>query len=223
MKPEISQIIDGLTDAVVNMDEAKAVRLSREAISKDIDAYHAISKGLARGMEIVGKNYDKGVYFVPELLVASDAMNAGMEILKPHLKTDRALFEGKQPIVIIGVIEGDTHDIGKNLVKIMMEVSGFQMIDLGRDVPIWRFLDSATDKKADLICLSSLMSTTMLHMGDIIKLLIKEGLRDNFKVMVGGACISASFAQRIGADGYAPNAIAAVAKAKKLLNGKKNG
>jgi dimethylamine corrinoid protein len=223
MKPEISQIIDGLTDAVVNMDEAKAIRLSKEAISNGIDAYQAISKGLARGMEIVGENYDKGVYFVPELLVASDAMNAGMEILKPHLKTGKSLFKGKQPIIVIGVTEGDTHDIGKNLVKIMMEVSGFQIVDLGRDVPIRRFVDSAVAEKADLICLSSLMSTTMLRMGDIIKLLVSEGLRDNFKVMVGGACISPVFAQRIGADGYAPNAIAAVAKAKKLLNGKKSG
>jgi dimethylamine corrinoid protein len=123
---------------------------------------------------------------------------------------------------IIGVMEGDTHDIGKNLVKIMFEAAGFKMIDLGRDVPVQRFVDTAMKEKADLICLSSLMTTAMIGMADVTSALVKEGVRDRFKVMVGGACVSAVFARRIGADGYAASASAAIAEAKRILPGKKN-
>jgi dimethylamine corrinoid protein len=222
MKQEVSVILSGLAEAVVAMDEDRAAYLSKKAVDSGIDAYLAISKGLARGMEIMSEGYQKGIYFVPELLLASDAMNAGMSVLKPHISEDNSSTRVTHTVVI-GVTEGDTHDIGKNLVKTMMEASGFRIIDLGRDVPIRRFVDTAAHEKADIICLSSLMSTTMLRMGDIIKLLTEEGIRERFKVMVGGACVSPAFASQIGADGYAPNASTAVVKAKALLKPENNG
>jgi dimethylamine corrinoid protein len=216
-------ILNELAESVVAMDENKTIALSLKALSSGIDAYTAISKGLAKGMEIMGENYEKGICFIPELLIASDAMYAGMDILKPHLKTDESMFEGGQPIGVIGVIEGDTHDIGKNLVKTMFEVSGFKMIDLGRDVPPKRFIETAVKEDAGLICLSSLMTTAMIKMADVITGLTQASLKPKIKVMVGGACISPAFSRRIGADGYAPNALAAVAEAKRLLNEKNGG
>ncbi|MGD9117093.1 MAG: corrinoid protein [Dehalococcoidia bacterium] len=209
-----SSILEGLANSVIEMAEKKAVRLCEEALQNNIDPYLAISQGLARGMEVMGQGYEKGTCFVPELLLASDAMYAGMNVLRPHLKVTKDSANYK---VVIGVTEGDTHDIGKNLVKIMLEADGFQMIDLGADVPLNRFVETAVAEKADMICLSSLMSTTMLRMADFITMLSEEGVRERFKVMVGGACVSPSFARRIGADGYAPDALAAVRKARALL------
>jgi corrinoid protein of di/trimethylamine methyltransferase len=216
------QILSELAASVCTLDSEKAVEVSREALSIGIDPYIAISEGLARGMAIMGDRYEKGTCFVPELLIASDAMYAGMDVLQPSLLTSRA----EQPPSyrgVIGVMEGDTHDIGKNLVKIMFEAGGFKMLDLGRDVPASRFVEAAISEEADIICVSSLMTTTMLGMGEVVTLLGKRGLRERFKVMVGGACVSASFAQRIGADGYAPNAGAAVKTGKALLEGRIHG
>lgn len=207
-------ILERLADSVVRFDENAAVELSHEAIESGISAYTSISEGLAKGMVTMGQRYDRGVVFVPELLLASDAMYAGMEVLKPYIETrnDDRNFHG-----VIGVIEGDTHDIGKNLVKIMFEADGFEMTDLGRDVSPDRFVETAVNDRADIICISSLMTTAMTGMGAVITLLSHEGIRDRFKVMVGGACISAVFAGRIGADGYAPTAAAAVKQARLLL------
>lgn len=215
-----SNILEELANSVIEMDEKKAVRLCEEAMAKGVDPYLAISQGLAQGMKTMGEGYEKGTCFVPELLLASDAMYAGMNVLRPHLKVakDSANYR-----VVIGVVEGDTHDIGKNLVKIMLEAAGFQMTDLGSDVPLSRFVETAVAEKADMICLSSLMSTTMLRMADFITMLSEEGVRERFKVMVGGACVSPSFARQIGADGYAPDALAAVRKARTLLEAKGTG
>lgn len=217
-KEIVDRLLKKLADSVVEMDEKKAARLAREAVLKGIDPYLAISKGLARGMEIVGEQYEKGISFIPELLLSSDAMYAGMDILKPYLLRKRSGINNNYRVVI-GVVEGDIHDIGKNMVKIMLESAGFQVFDLGRDVPLQRFVEESIDKEADLICLSSLMSTSMLAMGDFIHMLSVRGVRQEFKVMVGGACISQAFANKIGADGYAPNAMAAVRKARILLKG----
>ena len=218
-----STILKELAESVIEMDEKKTVALSLEALDSGIDAYTAISDGLAKGMEILGERYELGICFIPELLVASDAMYAGMDILKPHLLDEKSTFRGRLPPGVIGVIEGDTHDIGKNLVKTMFEASGFKMIDLGRDVPPSRFADAAAKESAGLICLSSLITTAMITMADVITGLTKANLRTQVKVMVGGACVSPAFARRIGADGYAPNASAAVAEARRLLDGKMVG
>jgi dimethylamine corrinoid protein len=220
-KELLDSFLKDLAASVVEMDEKKAAQLAREAVLQGVDPYLAISKGLARGMEIVGEQYEKGISFIPELLLSSDAMYAGIDILKPLILSRKGNESVRHCRVVIGVVEGDVHDIGKNLVIIMLEADGFAVIDLGRDVPLRRFIETAVQEKADMICLSALMSTSMLALGDFIRMLIDEGVRQEFKVMVGGACISQAFANKIGADGYAPNAMAAVRKARNLLRGSK--
>ena len=180
-----------------------------------MDAFEAINQGLSAGMERAGKLFEEEEYFVPELLMCADAMNAGVEVLKPHIKSETG--SGKRHRVIIGVIEGDTHDIGKNLVKLMMETAGFEMIDLGRDVPAQRFVDEAEKQNAELIMVSSLMTTTMDAMGDVVKLLEERGLHGRIKYAVGGGPVSQGFANKIGADGYSRDAADAVRMSRRLL------
>lgn len=208
------EILRDLAGSVVSMDEKKAAEVAQEALESDVGAYAAISAGLVKGMETMGANFEKGTVFVPELLLASEALYAGLDILKPHLKGDSIHTAGR---VVIGVVQGDTHDIGKNLVKLMMEAGGFEMFDLGRDVPIPRFVEAALERDADLICLSTLMTTTMRGMQEVVDLLTTQGVRNRFKVLIGGAPVSRSFARQIGADGYAANAASAVRIAKELV------
>jgi corrinoid protein of di/trimethylamine methyltransferase len=210
------ELLKKLADVVVDMDEEGAVKYSNQAVEENVDAYLAIDQGLAKGMERAGRLFDEEEYFVPELIICSDAMNAGISILKPHLKQENVKIKHKG---VIGVIEGDTHDIGKNLVKIMLESSGFEIIDLGRDVPPQTFVDKAVENGAELILLSSLMTTTMDNMEEVVKILVKQGIRDKFKVAVGGGPISRAFADRIGADGYARNANEAVRLCGELVAG----
>jgi len=210
------QLFQGLSDAVVAMDEDRVVELAKTVIENKVDVYEAIEKGLSHGMERAGQLFEEEEYFVPELLVCSDAMYAGLDLLRPYLKQSE---EGSKRKVVIGVIEGDTHDIGKNLVKIMLETGGFDLFDLGRDVPPARFVQKASEVEADIIAISTLMTTTMDGMAEVVKLLEKERLRDRVKVIVGGGPISQGFATRIGADGYAANAGAAVNLARSLIDG----
>jgi dimethylamine corrinoid protein len=216
MTPIKEELFQKLSDAVVAMDEDEAKKLSDTVIASGVDPYEAIEKGLSHGMERVGRLFEEEEYFVPELLICSDAMYAGLEVLRPHIRT---VGTDRKFRVVIGVIEGDTHDIGKNLVKIMMEASGFEVFDLGRDVPPARFIEKAKEVEADLIAVSTLMTTTMEVMGGVVKLLEEDGTRGRFHVMVGGGPISRRFAERIGADGYAANAGAAAKMAKGLLGG----
>ncbi len=213
MSSDQKELFVQLSDAVVDMDEARTVELAQDVITKNYDTYEAIEKGLADGMDRAGKLFEEEEYFIPELLMCSDAMYAGLEVLKPHLKVDQQAEKFK---VVIGVIEGDTHDIGKNLVKIMLETSGFEVIDLGRDIPPQAFVAKAKEVGARVIALSTLMTTTMDGMAEVIRLLEAEKIRKKFVVMVGGGPISQSFADRIGADGYAKDAAEAARLAQKL-------
>lgn len=207
------EILQDLADGVLNMDEDLAVKAAHEAIESGLDAYDAISNGLVVGMNKAGDLYEEEEYFVPELLICSDAMYAALDILRPHLKKENA----KEKIgCVIGVVEGDTHDIGKNLVKIMLDVAGFEIHDLGRNVPLADFVEKAKEVNAELICLSTLMTTTMDGMATVIEMLKEEGIRDRFKVLIGGGPISKAFADKIGADGYAENATTAVRVAKEV-------
>ena len=206
-----------LADSVVDMDEELAVAISEEVIAQNYDAFEAIDKGLSKGMEKAGELFEEEEYFIPELLMCSDAMYAGLDILKPHIKADKSEVKHK---VIIGVVEGDTHDIGKNLVKIMLETSGFDVIDLGRDVPPSIFVERAKEEKASIIALSTLMTTTMDNMAEVIRILDKENIREKFRIMIGGGPISQGFADKIGADGYSVNAADAVRLARKLVAAK---
>jgi len=210
------EILKDLADSVLNMDEDKAISVANEAVEAGLDAYEAITKGLVVGMGEAGRLYDEEEYFVPELLICSDAMYAGLDVLRPHLTAADAVARIG---CVIGVVQGDTHDIGKNLVKIMLDVSGFEVFDLGRDVPLADFVEKAKEVDAGLICLSTLMTTTMDGMASIIQMLEEEGIRDRFKVMIGGGPISQAFADRIGADGYADNAAGAVRVATSLFAG----
>ncbi|ERI93740.1 putative dimethylamine corrinoid protein [Clostridiales bacterium oral taxon 876 str. F0540] len=205
-----------LSDSVVDMDEEKTVELSKLCIEKEISAYEGIEKGLSDGMNRAGQLYEEGEYYIPELLMCSDAMYSGIEVLKPHL--GKSETEGKHKVVI-GVVQGDTHDIGKNLVKIMMETEGFEVVDLGRDVPPAAFVEKAKEIGADIIALSTLMTTTMDGMAEVIRILEEEKLRDKIKVMIGGGPISQSFADKIGADIYTTDASKAAKRAKTLVQG----
>lgn len=212
MSGKKEDLLKKLADAVVDMDEDLTVTTAHESLAEGIDAYEAIDGGLSRGMERAGQLFEEEEYFIPELLMCSDAMYAGLDVLKPHLKTAGE----KKGTVVIGVIEGDTHDIGKNMVRIMLETGGFEVHDLGRDVSPRAFVDKAKEVNATIIGLSTLMTTTMEGMGQVVRLLQEENIRDRHKVMVGGGPISPGFARKIGADGYAVNAAEAVKVAREL-------
>ncbi|MDD4836186.1 MAG: corrinoid protein [Dethiosulfovibrio sp.] len=207
-----------LAQSVVDMDEEASERLSREFIEAGFDAYDGIASGLALGMDEAGRLYEEEEYYIPELLLCSDAMYSGLEVLKPHLKKEDS---SESLRAVVGVVEGDTHDIGKNLFKVMLETVGFEVFDLGRDVPPKDFVDKAKEVGAHLVGMSTLMTTTMPNMPVVVELLKSHGMRDNTVVMVGGGPISRSFAQKIGADGYAPEASAAARLAKELVISKR--
>ena len=210
------QLFEDLYTGVVEMDEERVITASRAIIENNIDAYEAIEEGLSKGMERAGQLFEEEEYFVPELLICSDAMYVGLDILTPHIKIAAGVEKKK---IVIGVIEGDTHDIGKNLVKIMLETSGFELIDLGRDIPARTFVEKAKETGAEVIAISTLMTTTMPGMAEVVKVLNNEGIRNDFKVVVGGEPISQAFADKIGADGYAANARSAVRLIKSITRG----
>lgn len=208
------ELLKRLSDCVVEMDEEEVVEVAKEYINSEYPVQEGIMKGLVNGMNETSKLYDEEEYFITDVLLCSDTMYAGLEVLKPHLEETDAEDKIK---IIIGVVEGDTHDIGKNLVKIMMETSEFEVIDLGRDVPLEDFVKSAIENNAKMICMSTLMTTTMGGMEKVINMLEEAGIRDKVKVMVGGGPISSKFAERIGADAYSASAVEAVKIAKDLL------
>ncbi|MBE6106050.1 MAG: corrinoid protein [Anaerovibrio sp.] len=211
---EKEELFRQIADAVVEMEEDTVEELAQQSLTAGIDAYETIDSGLAKGMERAGQLFDEEEYFVPELLMCSDAMNVGIDVLKPHLKSENVSKKGK---VVIGVVEGDTHDIGKNLVRLMMETGGFEVLDLGRDIPPAEFVSKAEEYGADIIGIATLMTTTMPGMKEVVDILANKGIRDKYKVIVGGGPISPAFAKKIGADGYARNAADAVKVAEKLL------
>jgi len=208
------ELFKKLSDAVVDMNEDKTVSLANKIVADKVDAYEAVEKGLSDGMDRAGQLFEEEEYFIPELLLCSDAMYAGLEILKGHIK---AAEEGEKRKVVIGVVEGDTHDIGKNLVKIMLETSGFEVFDLGRDIPPAAFVEKAKEVNADIIALATLMTTTMEAMAAVVQILQEQNIKDSYKVIIGGGPISQSFADKIGADGYAVNAADAVRLSRRLL------
>jgi corrinoid protein of di/trimethylamine methyltransferase len=213
-----AEILQGLADAVIEMDEGRAVELAHQAIAEGIDAYEAISEGLSPGMDVVSEKYDNEEYFVPEILLCSDAMYAAIEVLKPHLKPESARTPAK---IVIGVIEGDTHDIGKNIVRIMLDTAGFEVHDLGRDVPVERFVAEARRVGADVIAVSTLMSTTREGMRRLVERLVAEGVREQFKVLIGGPPVSSAYCREIGADAYGGSAPEGVRLARELAGERK--
>ncbi len=210
------ELIAKLSECVVEMEDEEVVDVAKEYIEAGFPAFDGIMEGLVDGMNKASDLYDAEEYFVTDVLLCSDAMYAGLEVLRPYLpeNTDN----GEKIKVVIGVVEGDTHDIGKNLVKIMMDTAGFEMYDLGRDVPLDAFVNKAIEVNASIVCMSTLMTTTMTGMRTVIEKLKEKGIRDKVKVMIGGSPISQKYADEIGADGYSVNAVEAVKLAKRLLN-----
>jgi len=189
------------------------------ALQAGLPAGEIMQKGLVAAMNEVGRLFETGEFFVPEMLISARAMQSGLTLLKPQLVKSDVKAAGR---VVIGTVKGDMHDIGKNLVGIMLEGAGFEVIDLGTDVPPERFVAEAQNGNVDLISLSSLLTTTMAAMESTIQAVKKAGLHDRVKVMVGGAPVTEAFASQIGADGYGPDASAAVRVARKLISSKTN-
>jgi methanogenic corrinoid protein MtbC1 len=207
------ELIQGLYDAVVNMDEDAARELSQAVLDEGIDAYYAVTHGLTAAMDRVGELYTNSEYFVPELLLCADALYAGLQILRPHIKTGESVVKRQ---IVIGTVEGDIHDIGKNLVRIMFEAAGWTVHDLGRDVQLHRFVDEQKRTQSDVVALSALMTTSMIAMPKVIEMIRAQD--PDVAIMVGGAPLSRDIAKGYGADGYADNAGEAVHEAVKMLD-----
>ncbi|MBU5428036.1 corrinoid protein [Tissierella pigra] len=212
---EKEKLFQEISDAVVEMDDELVEELCNKSLEVFIPPNETITKGLISGMDRVGELYEEEEYFLPEVLICSDTLNIGLDILKPHIEKEDRENTIK---VVIGVVEGDTHDIGKNLVKIMTESAGIEVYDLGRDVPLKNFITVAEEVEADFICMSTLMTTTMMGMKKVIDMLEENNIRDKYKVLVGGGPISQRFADEIGADAYAVDANEAVRRMKLIAN-----
>ncbi len=209
------ELLKALSDAVVDMDEDKTGELAQKVLDEGLNAYDAVMNGLAAGMEIVGDLYDKHEYFVPELLLCADALYAGLDILKPHIKPED-IGESARGQVVIGTVQGDVHDIGKNIIKMMFEVGGFTVHDLGRDVPLEKFVEEQMRTDSEIVALSAMMTTTMMGMKKVIEM-IKEK-NPNVAIMLGGAPVTKDVSELFGADGYADSAGNAVQEAIKMIS-----
>ncbi len=207
------EIFSGLANAVINMDTESVIKLANASLTAGIPASESIENGLSAGMERVGELFSTGEYFVPEVVVCSDTLYAGLNILKP-VALKNITPKGR---ILIGVVEGDTHDIGKNIIAMMLEAAGFDIIDLGRNVPLKKFSQCAIEDNVDVIALSSLMTTTMEGMKTVIEDIKKISTDRRRYVIVGGAPVSRAFAEKIGADGYSSDGSGAVKLVKKLL------
>jgi corrinoid protein of di/trimethylamine methyltransferase len=212
-----NEILERLTNAVVEGNMEASKKFANEALRTGIDPYVAIMEGCSKGMERLSKKYDEGEAFVPEILIAADAMNAAIAILKPHMKVEKTTHKGK---VALGVCEGDVHDIGKNIVKIMLDAAGYEIIDLGPSVPVKVFVETVREKKPDVLGISALMTMTMTGMGEVIAALKDSQLRDAVKVIVGGGPVSNEYAERIGADGFGDNGPDAVKLVGRIMAAK---
>jgi corrinoid protein of di/trimethylamine methyltransferase len=208
------EILKQLHQAVVQFDEDKAGEWAKTALNEGIDPFIAIMDGLADGMIEVGELYNKKEYFVPELLMCADALYVGLDILRPAVETSGREAKAKGSIVL-GVVEGDVHDIGKNLVKMMFDVAGWNVYDLGKDVPLDKFVEEQIRTDSDVVGISAMMTTSMLAMPVVIQKLREKN--PNVRILLGGAPINPDIADKYGADGYAKSASTAVDEAIKLI------
>jgi len=213
MEPEMEILKDIATDLIAGDDEKVAERVA-QAIRSDVPTTEILDDGLIAGMNVVGDRFRKHEMFLPEVLLAARAMAAGVKLLKPLLIAEEVPSRGK---VVLGSVQGDLHDIGKNLVGIMLEGAGFEVVDLGIDVSAERFIDTAVSEGASVIGVSSLLTTTMKQMKGVVDLVNERGLSEQVKVIVGGAPLSAEFARSIGARGYAYDAASAVVQVQALM------
>lgn len=208
------EILKQIVNGIIQGNIGEVTRLTTEALAKKVDVQKIMDEGFIAGLDIVADKYTTGEIFLPEMLVAGMAVTNGMEILRPMITKSGMRLKGT---IVAGTVEGDIHDIGKNIVCMMSEGTGFKVIDIGTDVPAKKFIDAARVNEADIIAMSALLSTTRANMEGIIQKIRASEIGHKVKVMVGGAPLTQDFADSIGADGYAPDAGLAVKKAKELL------
>jgi 5-methyltetrahydrofolate--homocysteine methyltransferase len=209
MEPVIKEIYDGILNGNQKIVPGKV----NEALDAGLQPAYVLNEGMVAAMAEVGRLFEQGEYYVPEMLIAARAMQAGLAVLKPKLVQSDFKSAGK---VAIGTVKGDLHDIGKNLVSMMLEGAAFEIVDLGTDVSPEKFVDAVKNQGVNIVAMSALLTTTMPNMKTTIEALVTAGIRDQVKVIIGGAPVTESYAQQIGADGYSPDASRAVALAKSL-------
>ncbi|MBU4509860.1 corrinoid protein [bacterium] len=206
--------LNNVSESLQRGDAEKVEELVKKALEENLLPKDILENGLIKGMDIIGAKFKKNEVYVPEVLIAARAMHAGMDILRPKLAETGVKNIGT---VAIGTVKGDLHDIGKNLVKMMLEGAGFEVIDLGIDVSVDKFVEAITEYQPNVLGMSALLTTTMIQMQEVIKAISDAGLRDKVKIMIGGAPITQNYADQIGADGYSPDAASAVDKAKTFV------
>jgi trimethylamine corrinoid protein len=205
-----------MKDAVVRGDSQACTELASKALESGVDPQQAIQEGFAPGMAVVGKGFEDGSMFLPEMMLAAEAMTAGIAVLEEAMPAEKAA-KNRVGKAVVATVQGDVHDIGKNILRILLSTGGFEVVDLGRDVKVATIIAEAQREHADIIGLSALMTTTMMYMKEVIEELSEAGIRKDFKVMVGGAPVTEDWAHEIGADGYATDAFAAIQVAKDLV------
>ena len=210
----MSKLLEQMQEDLYHGNVDAVAAATRQALDEGMTAKEILDGGLIAGMDVVGRDFKAGDLFIPEVLVAANAMHAGLEVLRPLLTESDTPSMGK---LVIGTVAGDLHDIGKNLVSMMMQGAGFEIVDLGNNVSPEQFVEAVRTEKPDLVGMSALLTTTMLGMRTTVDSLTEAGLRDQVKVIVGGAPVTAAFAEQVGADAYAPDAAAAVDAARSLI------
>ena len=206
--------LNNVSEALQRGDAEKVAELVKQALEENLTPKKILEDGLIKGMGIIGGKFKRNEVYVPEVLIAARAMHAGMSVLRPKLVETGVKNIGK---VAIGTVKGDLHDIGKNLVKMMLEGGGFEVIDLGTDVSVDKFVEVVKVDQPDIVGMSALLTTTMVNMPEVVKALEAAGLRDKVKIMIGGAPITQNYADQIGADAYSPDAASAVDNAKTFV------
>ena len=206
--------LNAVSEALQRGEADKVSELVKKALEENITPKKILEEGLIKGMSVIGVKFKNNEVYVPEVLIAARAMNAGMDILKPKLTETGVKNIGK---IVIGTVSGDLHDIGKNLVRMMLEGAGFEVIDLGTDVTANQFVNAIKEHQPNILCMSALLTTTMVNMAEVIKAIETAGLREQVKVMIGGAPITQNYAEQITADGYSPDAATAVDDAKAFI------
>jgi methylmalonyl-CoA mutase cobalamin-binding domain/chain len=218
--PDISKLLQAVIDAVIDGDGDAARVACQDALLGSVDPRLVLDNGLVKGAGIVGERFESGEYYLPELMLAGRALQAAMEIVRPELEARHGSSGATRGKVVIATVKTDIHDIGKGIVASMLTASGFHVLDLGVDVAAPDIVSQAEEMQADVVALSSLLTTSMPYMRDVLNLLVARGLREKYTVLVGGASVSSEYAREIGADGYGENAVQAVQAAKSLVRAK---
>jgi len=212
-----SELFDQMKNSIMDGDEDLAVELAKQALQEDMDLTMAMNEGFLKGIQEVGELYQAGEYFLPELVCSADAMKAALEILTPALKESSFAGEMSKGRIVLATVEGDVHDIGKKIVAAMLTAAGYEICDLGTDVPTEKVLQEVMDQKPEVLGLSAMLTTTMQEQKSILEKLEENGMKDQIKVIVGGAPVSSRWAENIGADGYSDSAMEAVKLVNRLL------